>query len=135
MLRIRQSCAHLDEAGLQKLVVSLLRDLQVFFFHVPNAGKRSFASANFMRQLGMTAGVPDLIIVSRTAYMRENSIPGVAIELKRKPNKPTLKQRNVIDAFLYNNWAATVCYTFDEVVIFLNKCGYPVALGPETPPA
>lgn len=61
-------------------VVNWLRFRGHIVFSVPNLGQRSFATTNYLRSEGMTAGAPDLIVVTAPP---NNVAAHVAIEMKR----------------------------------------------------
>jgi hypothetical protein len=56
----------MTEQQIHIAVVSHLRmraNEGVFFFHCPNGGKRSWSEGKAFKQMGVVAGVPDLIIL------------------------------------------------------------------------
>lgn len=62
----------------------------VFAFHVPNGGYRRPREAAMLKGLGVTPGVPDIIIIHKgRAY---------GLELKAPGGKPTDKQLLAMDA-------------------------------------
>jgi hypothetical protein len=57
-------------------------------FAIPNASKRTFAMANWLKAEGMKPGVPDMFLpVARCGFH------GLFIEQKVKPNKQEMEQR------------------------------------------
>jgi hypothetical protein len=78
------------EQAIHKAVVSHLNaraEPRVFFWHTPNEGKRGFVNAAALKAMGMTAGVPDLIILKAGNLH--------ALELKAPGGRLTPSQRLV----------------------------------------
>lgn len=105
------------EDHLHSQVVTYLR-LQyprVFWMHTPNEGKRSKFEQYKAKKLGITSGVPDLLIFS-IQWDEEGLIKksGMAIELKVKPNKVTVNQEQCMIHLQNAGWECKVCYSFDE---------------------
>jgi hypothetical protein len=105
------------EDRLQIAVMDYLR-LQypnVLAIHVANERATSPMSGALLKRKGVTAGVPDVLVfkeqVSSQGILLWN---GLAIELKVGKNKPTPKQRDMIERFLGAGWAVYVCYSFEE---------------------
>lgn len=103
------------EDDLQKAVAQLLDLLGWLWWHTPNGGKRSAREAARLKAMGVKAGVPDVLIFERT-----NTGFGCAIELKIKPNKPTVEQLATMEALRGRGWQATVCHSMDEVMMTIN---------------
>lgn len=62
-----------------------------------------------MKALGTKKGFPDLILpVASTAY------PGLVIEMKYGPGKPTPEQVAWLDHFAAQGWSVLVCYSAEE---------------------
>ena len=86
--------------------------------HIPNGGKRDKATAIKLKQQGVKAGVPDLMLpVARAGYH------GLYIELKKSDhtNKPTAKQKEWLKALSEQGYYTAVCYGCDEAVEELKK--------------
>jgi hypothetical protein len=60
--------------------------------------------------MGLTAGVPDIMIFTRSSHFA-----GLAIELKVWPNKPTADQVKFMDDLEQCGWLCCVAYGLDEV--------------------
>ncbi len=58
-------------------------------YHVPNEGKRSKASAGIAKSMGMSAGVPDLILDYPAGIYH-----GLRIEMKYKQGVPSAEQKD-----------------------------------------
>lgn len=78
--------------------------------HVPNEGRRN---PKYVKRSGVTAGVSDVLVFDARLINNEMYF-GLAIELKRKPNKPTERQFKFMAALRDRGWSAYVCFTFDE---------------------
>ena len=77
----------------------------VLLYAIPNAAKRSFKLANYMKTEGMKSGVPDLCLpVARSGYH------GLYIEMKRKggPN-PTKDQESWLKRLSDAGYYAVCC--------------------------
>ena len=86
-------------------------------FAIPNAAKRSFALAAYMRAEGMRAGIPDLMLAVPRGYRH-----GLFIELKRRPNKASPEQ---VDVMKYLNagggYRAVICWSTDEAIAAIKE--------------
>ena len=78
-------------------------------FATPNAGKRSWALANYMKAEGMRSGVPDLFMPTPNAKYH-----GLFIEMKWKKNKLTEAQSEWADYLNSRGFMATACWSFAE---------------------
>lgn len=70
-------------------VAQWLAQRQAIFCHVPNEGRRSPRRGAQQKRMGVSAGVPDLLIFSEPTHgwpgsMRQRPPRGVAIEMKRR---------------------------------------------------
>jgi len=79
---------------------------------------RSKVTAAKMIGQGLSRGVPDLLFFERNRYGRV----GLAIEMKRRPNKPTDEQREWLSGLEARDWTAAVCYSAEEAWTVL--CDY-----------
>jgi hypothetical protein len=78
---------------------------------IPNGGHRGGATGARLKAEGVKPGVPDLFLpVPRGGYS------GLYIEMKVKPNKPTLAQAEWIDAMNEFGYSAWICYSADEAI-------------------
>ena len=91
------------------------------WFHVPNGGKRNPREAARFKRMGVKAGVPDIIIESKT-----NGAPyGAFIELKAGKNTETDEQRVWSTRLIvYSGRRGALCRSLDEVIEALKKWGY-----------
>jgi hypothetical protein len=83
---------------------------KILYTHIPNEGKRSAFERYKAKRSGMRAGMPDIMI-----FAQRLSFAGLAIELKIKPNKPSVKQLDILERLSSEGWLAYVCYDFDGV--------------------
>ena len=74
-----------------------------------NGGLRHKATAGRMKAEGVNAGVPDLLF-----FDPHGGYTGLAIEMKRKPNKPTAEQAAWLDKLMHRQWRCAVCYSSEE---------------------
>lgn len=79
---------------------------------------RSKITAAKMVGQGLARGVPDLLFFERSASGRV----GLAIEMKRRPNKPTDEQRDWLSGLEARDWTCAVCYSAEEAWTVL--CDY-----------
>lgn len=76
---------------------------------IPNAAKRSLWLARLMRKTGLLKGALDLFIPEPVL-----STPGLWLEFKVKPNKPTDDQERFIAAMKARGYSVVVCHSFDQ---------------------
>jgi hypothetical protein len=85
-------------------------------FAVPNAARRSFGAANYMRAEGLKRGVPDLFLpCARGGYH------GLFIEMKVKPNKPSPEQVEYIRELNAQSYHALICWSASEAITNIEK--------------
>ena len=87
---------------------------------VPNGGARHIAVAAKLKAEGVRAGVPDLFLaVPLKSDMFPGNpweCPGLWIEMKRKPNKPSNEQMEVIDYLRGMGYEVVVAWNADEAI-------------------
>lgn len=102
-----EQCAVIEWAAMQQGRWPQLRWLHA----IPNGGHRGGATGARLKREGVKPGVPDLFLpVPRNGYC------GLYIEMKVKPNKPTLAQAEWIDAMNEFGYSAWICYSADEAI-------------------
>ena len=112
-----------SEAGEQVRLHQWLRRNGVLHCHVPNGGWRDRAEAAQFRGMGVSAGVPDLLIFDAPPAQRGKV--GVALELKRVGGKPpTEAQRQWLSALAERGWVVVVGYGFSDAKDKLTALGY-----------
>jgi hypothetical protein len=105
------------------VIATRLREQGVVFFHVPNEGRRSKQEAAILARMGVSAGVPDLIILDKPP--NNLSYVGAAIEVKRILNgKTSEKQSDWLILFAERGWATAVCYGSRAAFVKLREWGY-----------
>jgi len=100
-----------DEDALQRNVVKLLSYYEaqgkILYFAVPNEGKRSFKSAQHRKNLGLRAGIPDLVIIIDGKFH--------GLELKSEKGRLNPNQRAWQEAFKKRDIPYAVCRRLDDV--------------------
>jgi hypothetical protein len=84
-----------SEHELQSELVKWVREkyTKIIIFSIPNAGVRSYKTANWFNSEGLTAGVPDLFL----AYPK-GGYSGLFIEIKSNKGHLTIKQSKIHSA-------------------------------------
>lgn len=106
------------EQAIQKAVVAHLRlraEPKVFFWSCPNEGKRGFTNAAALKAAGMTAGVPDLLI------LKDGTLH--ALELKAPGGRLTPSQVMVLERMQYCGAEVAVAHSLDEALVTLEYWG------------
>lgn len=106
------------EQAIHKAVVAHLNARsagRVFFWHTPNEGKRGFVNAAALKAMGMTAGVPDLLI------LKEGRL--YALELKAPGGRLTHSQRLVMERMLECGAEVSMAHGLDEALVTLEFWG------------
>ncbi len=114
-----------------KLAARLTR-AGIVFFHVPNGGRRSRSEAILLKQSGVKAGVPDIVIPVPPPQMPcslcgTNAVVGAVVELKREGGKPSdvrPEQRRWLEAFEAYGWLSIVAYGAEDACAQLRRGGY-----------
>ena len=84
---------------------------------VPNGGTRHPREAANLKRQGVVAGVPDLLFFEPKTGFKGSNIyfsVGLAIEMKRRPNKVSPEQREWLTGLEARGWSTAVCYTAEE---------------------
>ena len=96
--------------------------------HVPNEGKRTLYEQWKLKQMGLTAGVPDILIFFQRPKSEGSNVilSGLAIELKvkydnGKKNVPTPKQKRFLQLLHDNGWYTAVIYTIEDAKKVIDK--------------
>lgn len=110
-----------DEEQLHRQVASYL-DLalppEALWWHTPSGGARSKAEAGIFKAMGTKPGVHDIFILWRKRLY--------GIELKVKGGRITPPQIGFHERFVVAGGISTVCWSFDEVIGFLDMIGIPL---------
>lgn len=108
----------------QIIVAEWLSRHGIMFIHVPNEGRRTWATGRKLKRMGMMAGVSDFIIFDWPPLV-PTSI-GAALELKALDGaNPTDKQVQFLNALATHNWATAWCKGSEAAIKWLSEyCGY-----------
>jgi hypothetical protein len=116
------------ESNEQKEVVKFLESKAHSFFAVPNSGHRNKLYAYRLRQEGVKAGVPDLIVI--TPPPARPNAKGTVIEMK-KPKELGGSYKNIRPAqkewlitFGKNGWICIVGFGAKDAIESLIELGY-----------
>lgn len=106
------------EQAIHKAVVAHLNmrsEPGVFFWHTPNEGKRGWVNAAALKAMGMTAGVPDLLILKAGQLH--------ALELKAPGGRLTPSQRAIMERMMECGALVAVARSVDEALVTLEFWG------------
>ncbi len=95
--------------------LNLRAEPKCFWWHTPNEGKRGFVNAAHLKAMGMTAGVPDLLI------LKDGRLH--ALELKAPKGRLTPSQILVLDRMQYCGAEVSVAHSIDEALVTLEFWG------------
>ncbi|MFA6315771.1 MAG: VRR-NUC domain-containing protein [Candidatus Paceibacterota bacterium] len=97
----------------QSLVVKWFRanpkTRKYLIYAIPNAFRRTIRQGAWMKDEGMTAGIPDLCIPHAS-----NGFNGMYIEMKRKNEKNTDLQSAIQNQLLNDGYCVVVCDSFEN---------------------
>tara|TARA_R110000751_G_scaffold72897_1_gene147605 strand:- start:52 stop:417 length:366 start_codon:yes stop_codon:yes gene_type:complete len=111
-----------DEHEVQKAICQYLDLRQIFYFAIPNGGKRSKSEAGKFRAEGVKSGIPDLcLIMSGFAYFLEVKRPKNG---KSPKGRLTDNQKNMIEKLTDNGCECAVVYTVADVISQLIDWGF-----------
>jgi len=80
-------------------------------FSIPNSGKRTWGYAAKLKQEGMKAGIPDLLMCFPV-----HPYHGLFIEFKSKKGKLTSAQKEMISELKNKGYQVFVCYSVEEAI-------------------
>ena len=80
-------------------------------FAIPNGGARDAITGSKLKQEGVRAGIPDLMLAVR----RDNSA-GLFIEMKKPRNYASAEQKEVIEYLHGAGYVCEICYTVDSAI-------------------
>lgn len=110
------------EADIQAGAAILLDDLRLVWCHVGNGGYRHKRVARKLRQEGVKAGVPDILIFTKPPY--RPGVSGVAIELKTQKGRTSKLQKEWLRYLYECGWISLVCFGFGQFEICIRSLGY-----------
>jgi hypothetical protein len=87
-----------------------------WLFHTPNGEYRTKATLGRLSKMGINSGVPDLLLPWRMA-----DFVGLAIEMKRRPNKPSAEQLQWLAHLEAQGWRCEVCYSAQAAIDVLRE--------------
>lgn len=109
--------ADLQRAARQFLTIALPLH-EALFFHVPNGGYRTLATAGRLKAEGVVPGVADFIIFWKGRAL--------AIELKACKGRLSKAQQHWGDAFTLAGGVYAVARSLEEVAAILDAAGVPL---------
>lgn len=109
------------EDDIHKKLVALLRAAGVAFFHVANERRTSERQGAHLKAMGVSAGVPDLVIVTPPPC---GGYVAAALEVKREGGRLSDLQRAWLLTMRSCEWAVACEYGFDACVARLKEWGY-----------
>ena len=98
----------MTEHEIQREIVGALRRLGYLVFAVPNGGGRSVAGASKLKAEGVTAGVPDLFVPGRRAF----------IEVKKPGGRISPAQRDMMVKLRLLGYDCIVAHSVEDVERF-----------------
>lgn len=113
----------LTETDVHIAVAQRLDARGVCWFHPPNGTNvPSHKTRGMLKQMGLKAGVPDIIIIDPPPAMPE--LRGAALELKRTRGTASAAQKEWIAAFDERGWAAAITKGLEASIAKLQEWGY-----------
>ena len=123
-MKPKQPTEHQEQAALIAWWSTYAKTKQLdprLLFAIPQAAKRSYALASYMKAEGLRAGVPDLMLaIPRTGTIYNKGVipimlfAGLFIELKRIGGKPTPDQLAYADLLRRQGFSVVIAYGFEE---------------------
>lgn len=104
---------HLQRAVLNYLSMQYPHSLVA---HPANEGKRSPFERFKLKYLGVSSGIPDILI-----FTPSKQYSGLAIELKAGYNKPTKNQKEWLENLKVCNWYAVWLNDFENCKIVIDQ--------------
>ena len=103
-----------SEHELQVICCNYFKSIGLLFFSVPNAGQRSYRTANYFKSEGLTAGVADLVLLFPKGKT-------VFLEFKAKTGKQKEKQQKFQEEVTKRGFDYYVVKSFEEMVKIIDK--------------
>tara|TARA_R110000796_G_scaffold59842_5_gene138160 strand:+ start:238 stop:615 length:378 start_codon:yes stop_codon:yes gene_type:complete len=104
---------HLQRAVLNYLTMQYPNSLVA---HPANEGKRSPFERFKLKYLGVSSGIPDILI-----FTPSKQFTGLAIELKVGYNKPSENQKKWLDNLKNCNWYSICLNDFDKCKLLIDQ--------------
>lgn len=115
-MRIRR-----PEESIHVRIVAELRKAGVHFWHTPNESKATPAYRAKLKALGLSPGVPDLVIITPPPC---GGYVGAALELKAEKGRLSESQKEWLKVFEGYGWAAACTKGYQESLDQLIDWGY-----------
>ena len=113
----------LTEDQEQYTFVQWMEYKQITFIHVPNGGNRNLITGKKLKEQGVKAGFPDLIIFDIPP--KRPGFRGVAIEMKKiSGSKTSDEQKEWIKKLIHHGWYAAICKGADEAIKTMEELGF-----------
>ena len=90
--------------------------LNALLFAIPNGGKRNIREAERLRQEGVEAGIPDMMLAVPTSKHH-----GMFIEMKAGRNKPTRNQNEKLKLLEEKGYKTHVVRTKEEFILAIEN--------------
>lgn len=121
--RIAKPRTDLTEDEIHFEVVRLLRAVEpaIAFFHSPNEGHRAKVYQQTLWRRGVSAGVPDIIIITPPPC---GGYVAAALEIKSEKGRPSKAQRAWLDTLAAAGWAVAWDQGLPACIRRLEEWGY-----------
>ena len=110
-----------SEESVHVAVADALRAYGVDFFHPPNESKAHVSKRVRLRKMGLSKGVPDIVIVTPPPC---GGYVAAALEIKSDTGRPTPEQKEWIERMRAHGWAAAIAKGLDACLQQLRDWGY-----------
>ena len=106
------------EQSAQIIIVDWLRKCHpdIPFWHTANERRTTLRAGALLKKMGVLSGVSDFMFPRGNLKWK-----GLCVELKIKPNKPTLNQIEFLAMMNKEGYLAKVCYGADESMDIIKK--------------
>jgi hypothetical protein len=112
-----------SETHEHEIVAQWLQAHHIFFIHVPNEGRRSWATGKQLKRMGMMAGVSDFLIFDWPPNLP--GIVGVALELKALDGAPPIPaQKDFACSLASRRWLVDWYRGAEAAIAWLESLGY-----------
>jgi hypothetical protein len=100
---------HVQQVALIKWFRATYKQYEKLLFSIPNGGLRDPITAIRMKEEGLLAGVPDLMLA-----IPKNNTHGLFIEMKGKSGRLSQKQTEMINRLNEQHYKCIVVKSYDE---------------------
>jgi hypothetical protein len=104
----------MTETPIHIAIVKEIRRRGLLLIHCPNEGYRTPSEASRLRAMGVSAGVPDLLIITN---------PPIAMEVKTAKGRLTDRQLQWLEALQSVGWKCYVVRSLADAITVLNQEG------------